>query len=130
MTRRSVLTFALLILVPACNDNRAEPVRYAAQHARSIVSSTRPLWIRYAQQERWEIPPSEYTADMRALRPDQVFRTPEGVWMRIDTVPHYRTGVFVRFDPAFPTPGTLPPDSVETKFQRLGQEVFWFATPR
>lgn len=129
MTRRCVAV-ALLFLLPGCSDNRSEPVRYAAAHARSIATSARPLWIRYARQERWEIPQSEYTADMRALKPDQVFRTPEGVWMFIYTVPHYRTGIFVRFDPAFPTPETLPPDSVETKFQRLGHEVFWFATPR
>jgi hypothetical protein len=104
-------------------------MQYATAHASSIVNSTRPLWIKYTTLHA-DVPESEYTPDIRALNPNLVVAGQQGVWMYIYSVYWNVTGIFVRYDPAFPTPSSAPPDSVQMTYVRLGRDVYWFSMPR
>ena len=126
---RTTAAVLVLILTAGCTNHRSDAVHYASAHAGTIVSSTRPLWIKYAALHA-EVPESEYTPDIRALKPARVLAGKEGVWVYIYSVYWNVTGIFVRYDPAFPTPSTAPPDTVQTTYERVGPDVYWFSTPR
>jgi hypothetical protein len=129
ITRLSLQSCAVLfgILVASCRD--ADRVQqYAMTHAATLVTDTRPVWTKYRPAA--DVPESEYTADMRALKPDRVTASDAGVWLYINTRYPYVTGIFIRYDPSFPTPSDAPPDSVNMTFRRLGNDVFWFSMPR
>ena len=119
----------LLILAAGCTNHKSEAVQYATGHAGSLVHSTRPLWVKYTALPS-DIPESEYTPDIRALKPSKVVAGRQGMWIYIYSVYWNLTGIFVRYDPAFPTPGAKPPDSEQTTYERLGPDVYWFSTPR
>jgi hypothetical protein len=112
-----------------CTNHRSEAVQYVTTHGRDIVTSTRPLWIKY-KAHAIEIPPSEYPPHVRALKPVQVFVNEKGVTMYIYSVYWNVTGIYIRYDPAFDPPSTLPPDSVETRYERLAPDLYWFSRPR
>lgn len=77
-----------------------------------------------------EIPPPEWPPDIRALQPAQVFVTPKGVMMYIYSVPWNLTGIYIRHDPSFEPPATVPHDSDETRYERIAPDVYWFSRPR
>jgi hypothetical protein len=129
ITRLCLQSCALLfgILAASCRD--ADRVQqYAKTHAATLVTDTRPVWTRYRLAA--DIPESEYTRDMRALKPDRVTASDAGVWLYINTTYPYVTGIFIRYDPSFPTPSDAPPDSDNMTYRRLGNDVFWFSKPR
>lgn len=128
-THRATATVLVLMLAAGCTNHQSEAVQYTTAHARSIVNSTRPLWIKYTALHA-EVPESEYTPDIRALKPTLVVAGNEGVWMYIYSVYWNVTGIFVRYDPRFPTPSTVAPDTVQTTYERLGPDVYWFSRPR
>jgi hypothetical protein len=131
MMYRRLAAICLLVLLNGCNGKRDEAVRYATEHAASLAASARPLWVKYtARGGRAEIPEAQYTPEMRGRGSNRVVASPEGVWISVYTVQWNVTGVFVRYDPAFPTPEKTPPDSEETLFQPLGHDVYWYTTPR
>jgi len=127
--RRAAAMVLVLVLAAGCTNHQSEAVQYATAHARSIVSSTRPLWIKYTALHE-EVPESEYTPDIRALKPTRVVAGTQGVWVYIYSVYWNVTGIFVRYEPAFPTPSTAPPDTDQMTYQRLGRDVYWFSRPR
>jgi hypothetical protein len=126
---RATATVLVMMLAAGCTNHRSAAMQYATAHASSILNSTRPLWIKYTALHA-EVPESEYTPDIRALKPTRVVAGNQGVWMYIYSVYWNVTGIFVRYDPAFPTPSTKPPDSVQMTYVRLGRDVYWFSMPR
>lgn len=127
-SRATAIVIAMMF-VADCANRQAEVIKYATAHAGRIVATTRPLWIKY-NNIAVEIPESEYTPDIRALRPSRVVAGRGGVFLYVYSVYSKVTGIFVRYDPAFPTPATTPPDSVEMTYLRLGPDVYWFSMPR
>ena len=130
LTPRGAAAIVLVLMLAAdCTNEQSAAMQYATAHAPSLVDSTRPLWIKYTAL-RAEVPESEYTPDIRALKPNRVVTGREGGWMYLYSVYWNVTGIFVRYDPAFPTPSTAPPDSVQMTYVRLGRDVYWFSIPR
>jgi len=126
--RASAIALALMLSAD-CTDYRSAATKYATAHATSLAQSTRPLWIKYTALLA-DVPKSEYTADIRALNPNRVVAGRQGMWMYINSTYLSVTGIFVRYDPSFPTPGTAPTDSVEMTYRKLGPDVYWFSMPR
>lgn len=124
-----VLLILVVLLTARCADRDPEAIQYASDHAASIVATTRPLWVKYLARPV-EIPESEYTEHLRALKPDLINVGRAGVWLYIRTNYPHVTGVFIRYDPSFPTPTSAPPDSDDMTFRRLGDDVFWLSKPR
>ncbi len=130
MTRLpSAYCILLFLMLAAHCSNRDEVMQYATAHAASLVESTRPLWAKYSASPA-DIPESEYPPDVRALNPDLVTAGKAGVALYIKTSAVHVTGIFIRYDPSFPTPSAAPPDSDEMTYRRLGDDVFWFSRPR
>jgi hypothetical protein len=130
MTRQWYRAAVLLLVMSSSGCRDDEPVRqYAQTHAATLAVDARPLWVKY-QKLAADVPATEYTQDMRALKPDRVSTSDAGMWLYINTRYPYVTGVFIRYDPAFPTPASAPPDSVVMTYEHLAGEVFWFSMPR
>lgn len=119
----------VLMLAAACTNHKSAAMQYATAHAGGIVNSTRPLWVKYTALHA-DVLESEYTPDIRELNPKRVVVGHGGVWMYIYSVYWNVTGIFVRYDPAFPTPSTAPSDSDQMTYVRLGRDVYWFSKPR
>ena len=118
-----------VIVASACANHKAAAIQYAAAHASSLVTTTRPLWTTSRATGK-EITESKYTADIRALHPNGVVAGPQGMWIYVYSSYANVTGIFVRYDPAFPTPPPAQHDPVDMGFVRLATDVYWFSVPR